>query len=318
MHNDQSASITAQSPLQTEDDTLRRFLLEQTQVRGEWVHLDQSWQELNACADYPDYVQQVFGEAVAATCLLSATLKFDGQLMLQINGQVNNEGAASLLLVQVTSSGKFRGLVRWQDEQQHAVEQAQSLSELFGKNAHMVITIDPRDKSERYQGVTALSGDCLADALDDYFLQSEQLKTRVYLTASKTSVAGLLLQRLPGHAEDEDGWQRAQQLAKTIQADELLQLSSETLLHRLFHEEQVRLFEPQTLQYACSCSLQKVTDMVRALGEEEALAILEEQKKVGVTCEFCNKHYALDAVDVHQLFLSNEQLSDDNQQATVH
>lgn len=310
--------------MQTDKDSLRRFLLAQTQVRGEWVHLDQSWQQLNACADYPAYVQQVFGEAVAAACLLSATLKFEGKLVLQINGQTTGRkgnGAAHLLLVQVTSAGTFRGLVRWQEEKQAAVEQANSLASLFGEKAHLVITIDPTDQSERYQGVTALTGDCLADALDDYFMQSEQLKTRVYLSANATTAAGLLLQRLPEEAEDVDGWQRVQQLAKTIQAEELLALSSETLLYRLFHEEQVRVFEPKALRYKCTCSLQKVTDMVRSLGKEEAFAILAEHGEISVTCEFCNTHYVLDNVDVHQLFLSHEQLkqlNDTNQQTTVH
>ncbi|MGV6809838.1 MAG: Hsp33 family molecular chaperone HslO [bacterium] len=307
--------------MQTDKDSLRRFLLAQTQVRGEWVHLDQSWQQLNARVNYPAYVQQVFGEAVAAACLLSATLKFEGKLVLQINGQTGGQqgdGAAYLLLIQVTSAGTFRGLVRWQEEKQTAVEQAHSLTSLFGEKAHLVITIDPTDQSERYQGVTALTGDCLADALDDYFVQSEQLKTRVYLSANATSAAGLLLQRLPGEADDEDGWQRVQQLANTVQSTELLTLSNETLLHRLFHEEQVRLFEPKPFAYQCTCSLQKVMDMVRSLGQAEAEAMLAEQGNISVTCEFCNTPYVLDAIDVHQLFLPHEPLNQAQQQPTVH
>ncbi|HHC74903.1 MAG TPA: Hsp33 family molecular chaperone HslO, partial [Thiothrix sp.] len=268
-----------------------------------------------------NYVQQVFGEAVAAACLLSATLKFKGKLVLQINGQASgkqSDGAAYLLLIQVTSAGTLRGLVRWQKEKQTALEQAKSLTSLFGEKAQLVITIDPTDQSERYQGVTALTGDCLADALDDYFIRSEQLKTRVYLSANATSAAGLLLQRLPNEADDEDGWQRVQQLANTVQGAELLELSNETLLHRLFHEEQVRLFEPKPFTYQCTCSLQKVTDMVRSLGQAEAEAMLAEQDNISVTCEFCNTHYALDKIDVHQLFLPHEPLNHANQQTTVH
>jgi molecular chaperone Hsp33 len=281
-------------------DSLQRFMLDKTQVRGEWVHLDTTWQHLLDCANYPESIRNVLGEALASVSLLAATIKFQGSLMMQING----EGPAHLLLVQATSEGTVRGLARWKDEQQQAVEAATNLQEMFG-NGHIVITIDPSDQSERYQGVVGLQGETLSDSLKDYFEQSEQLKTRLWLAADDKSAAGLLLQRMPGETEDEDGWGRAVMLADTLQRKELLDLDNETLLTRLFHEEEVHLFDPETVAFKCSCSLEKVSGMIASLGEAEANSIIDEQGSIDVTCEFCNSHYSLDSVDVRQLFVDD-------------
>lgn len=285
-------------PSEPQADELIRFILENTQVRGEWVHLDHTWQTLLDCANYPDSVKQVLGEALAAICLLSATIKYQGSLMLQING----EGPLHLLLVQATSEGTVRGLARWQEDKTEAVTQAHNLETLFSKG-HIVITIEPRDQSEqRYQGVVALEGERLTDSLTAYFEQSEQLKTRLWLAADDKAAAGMLLQRLPGEAEDEDGWQRSLRLAETMQDNELLTLGYDTLLHRLFHQESIRLFDTHPMQFKCTCSQGRVNDMVHSLGKDEASAIVEEKGSIDVTCEFCNTQYSLDAVDVHQLF----------------
>jgi molecular chaperone Hsp33 len=281
-------------------DRLQRFLLDNTKVRGEWVHLDETWQRLLDCANYPESIRNILGEALASVSLLAATIKFQGSLMMQING----EGPAHLLLVQATSEGTVRGLARWKDEHQQAVEAATNIQEMFG-NGHIVITIDPTDKSERYQGVVGLQGESLADSLKDYFEQSEQLKTRLWLAADGKSAAGLLLQRLPGEVEDEDGWGRATTLADTLQRKELLELDNETLLTRLFHEEDVHLFDAESVAFKCSCSLEKVNSMVQSLGEAEANSIIDEQGGIDVTCEFCNTNYSLDAVDVSQLFVDD-------------
>lgn len=296
-------------------DTLHRFLIESANVRGEWVHLDDTWQSLLDCADYPTPIKQVLGEALAATLLLSATLKYQGSMSLQINGT----GAVNLLLIQATSDGTVRGLARWNRE-----PEGDDLVALFA-DANLVITVEPNDGKERYQGIVALQTESLAASLMEYFQQSEQLATRLWLAAGEHSVAGLLLQRLPNRqVQDEDnnqeGWQRSIQLTNTVTTDELLTLEAQTLLHRLFHEEDVRLFEPTTQRFECSCSRDKVEAMVLSLGEQEADILLQQQGKIAINCEFCNRHYRLDAVDVQHLFsdavISTTSITESDQ--TVH
>lgn len=286
-------------------DNLHRFLIDNTNVRGEWVHLDETWQQLLACADYPAWVKKILGEALAATMLLSATLKYNGTLSLQVAGT----GAINLLLIQATSEGTVRGLARYKQE-----PASEKLQDLFG-DGHLVITIEPNDMGERYQGVVSLASDTLSEALANYFEQSEQLPTRLWLASGDNSVAGLLLQKLPNaEHEDEDGWNRCVQLADTVTDGELLSLDIETLLHRLFHEEDLRIFEGDTIKFQCSCSQDKIEAMVHSLGQEEAEKILGEQQEIAVDCEFCNRHYQLDAIDVKRIFTENAVNSD----TTVH
>jgi len=277
---------------QPEHDTLHRFIIEHTHVRGEWVHLDATWQAILERGPYPPGVRQVLGEALAAVALLSATIKFDGSLILQITG----DGPISMLVMQADGRRALRGLAHWEGEVPEEDLQAQ-----FG-NGRMVITIDPGEGKERYQGVVALEGRHLSDALDHYFARSEQLSTRLWLAVSEESVAGLLLQRLPGEDEDADAWDRTVALADTVSEEELLSLPVEELLHRLFHEEDVRLFEREPMCFRCSCSEQRVRDMIRNLGSEEAQQILAEEGGIHVTCEFCNAQYHFDSVDIDALF----------------
>ncbi len=277
-------------------DSLHRFLIENTNVRGEWVHLDDTWQQLLACADYPAVVKKVLGEALAATMLLSATLKYNGTLSLQINGNA----AISLLLIQATSAGTVRGLARYKAE-----PKSDSLQDCFGEG-NLVITIEPNDGGERYQGVVGLQKASLADAIADYFEQSEQLKTRLWLAADDASSAGLLLQRLPNaNSEDDDGWNRTEQLAETVTAEELLSIDAQTLLYRLFNEENVRLFDAEPLQFQCGCSQAKIEAMIQSLGQKEAEGIIAEQEEIAIDCEFCNRHYQLDSIDVKRIFTEN-------------
>ncbi len=275
-----------------EHDSLHRFLIEHTHVRGEWVHLDATWQALLERGPYPPGVREVLGEALAAVALLSATIKFDGSLILQITG----DGPISMLVMQADGRRALRGLAHWTGEVPEHDLQAQ-----FGEG-RMVITIDPGEGKERYQGVVALEGARLSDALDAYFARSEQLPTRLWLAVDDRAVAGLLLQRLPGEDEDRDAWDRTVALADTVREEELLSLPVESLLHRLFHEEEVRLLEREPLCFRCSCSEARVKEMLRGLGSEEAHRILAEEGGVHVTCEFCNAQYHFDAVDLDALF----------------
>ncbi len=278
-------------------DTLHRFLFEHTNVRGELVHLDASWQAALERKDYPAPVQELLGQAFAAAALLSATIKFNGSMTLQVQG----DGPVTLLVVQATAQRNIRGLAHWEGHVAHG-----SLAELIGRG-RLAITIDPGDMGERYQGIVDLQQDSLAQCLEDYFRQSEQLATRLWLAADGVSAGGMLLQELPRETEDDDAWARDVHLGETIRHDELLQLPAREILHRLYHEEDVRLFEGEPVSFRCSCSRERIETMLRGLGHGEVQSVIEEQGAVRVDCEFCNQHYEFDSVDVESLFAASDQ-----------
>lgn len=296
-------------------DTLRRFLFENLAVRGELVHLDATWQAVLERHDYPLPVQNVLGQLMSAVSLLIATLKFNGQLIAQIKG----DGPVSLLVVEGTSDKTLRATASLKEGVDDFSDE--TLQGLFG-DARLVITLEPK-QGERYQGIVTLTGENLAGALTDYLLRSEQLDTDLWLAADSKQAAGLLIQKLPetektklksdsniltfesaGESIDIDGWNRIQQLSSTIKDEELLELSAEEIIHRLYHEEDVRMFEPELISFRCSCSRERVANMLRSLGAEEVQNIIKEQSKIEVACEFCNHNYSFDAVDAEQLFAS--------------
>lgn len=273
-------------------DSLHRFMFEDTSVRGELVRLDATWRAVLERHDYPPVVRELLGEAMAAAALLGASLKFQGSLILQITG----EGPVTMLVVQVSEQRTLRGMAEWDDE----VEPA-PLRELFG-NGRLAITIDPGQGSERYQGIVELGDEGLSEALEGYFHRSEQLATRVWLAADTHHAAGLLLQQLPGSTTDEDAWNRVTHLGATVTDEELTGLPAREILRRLYHEETIRLFEPEPVSFRCSCSRERIAETLRGLGYEEVQSIVEEQGRVSVDCSFCNQHYEFDPVDVAQLF----------------
>lgn len=279
----------------TDNDRLFRFIIENTNVRGEMVHLDASWQAVLQRSHYPETVRNILGEALAACALLSATLKFEGSLIMQIRG----DGPLHLLVAQATSENTIRGIARWHDEVPE-----KDLKAIFG-HAQLVITIEPpknKPGGEPYQGIIALEGDKLCHAIENYFRQSEQLNTRLWLMADGKTCGGFLLQELPGATTDTDAWPRATQLADTLTANEILHLPATDVLHRLFHEEDVRLFDAEPVSFRCSCSRERIDTILVSMGTEESHKILQEQGVISVDCEFCNAHYEYDAVDVEALF----------------
>lgn len=273
-------------------DVARRFMLENADTRGEWVHLDETWQEMLKRADYPASVRNVLGEALAASVLLSATIKHKGSMILQIRG----DGPVHLLVVQATPEGHVRGLAKWSKEPQET-----TLSAIFGK-ANIVITLEGENDNERYQGIIALEGDTLSNALEQYFMQSEQLPTRLWLHSNANTSAGILLQRLPASEQSDEDWERVGMLLDTLTAEELAGVEPEELIFRLFHEETPRLFDARDLRFECSCSQEKIENTVKGLGETEARAIIVEQGNIKVNCQFCNRQYVLDDIDVSRLF----------------
>ncbi len=278
-------------------DYLQRFIFDNAPVRGEWVHLSKTWQNVLALREYPKAIKCLLGEMMAAAALLTATVKIKGRLVLQLK----SSGPVTLMMVECTSNNTLRAFAQWDGD----VEDDATLMEITGEGA-LAITIDVEGSKQAYQGVVGLQGESISEVLETYFKQSEQLETRIWLAADSQSAAGLFLQQLPGeshHKEaDEESWSRLNQLASTVKNKELLELDAGTLLHRLFHEEECRLLSSTELSFSCNCSRERVADTIGLLGKDDAANLLQEQGHIEVACEFCNEHYHFDQVDVAQLF----------------
>ncbi len=281
----------------SDNDLLHRFIFDNTDIRGEIVTLGDSISEMTANQTYPAGVQQLLGEFMAATALLSSTLKFDGILTLQARG----DGPIPLLVAEANHNRQLRGIVKLQDTD---VPDASDLPALIGQGV-LAITIDP-DQGNRYQGIVPLEGPSLADCLEGYFEQSEQLPTRLWLASDGTKASGLLLQKLPQQETSEEtnqaAWVNRVQLANTITAEELLNLDHEHMLTRLFHEEGVRLYEPLQLAFGCSCSKERSSKALRHLGKEDAEQLAREEGIINVECEFCGFQYTYDMNDIQAIF----------------
>lgn len=279
-------------------DSLQRFIFDKAPIRGELVHLDESWRSVIDRHNYPDSLRNFMGELTAAAVLLAATLKLKGSLILQIMGK----GAIKLLVVECSGEMKLRATAKWFGDLAQG-----SFSELVGEG-QFVITLDPKDGGQTYQGIVELNGASVAEILQNYMSRSEQLETHLCLAADAHHAAGMLLQKLPENDDqaedyDPDTWQRAVILADTLKAEELLTLSSKTLIDRLYHEDDIRLFDAQQVVFACSCSRDNVARMLKMLGKEEVDSILSERDNIEVYCEFCNQRYEFDRVDAEIMFV---------------
>ncbi len=288
-------------------DRIQRFLFEDEPIRGQLVSLDDSWQTILDRSDATGYAREILGHALAAVSLLASTLKFDGNITLQIRGQ----GALHMLVAQATSERTLRGIIR----QSHEIEdETASLADIFQTNK-IVITIDS-GKGKPHQGIVPLSGHTLSEALGAYFEQSEQLQTHLWLAANDNNASGLLIQKLPGEPHDPDAWDRVLKLSETVTDNELYSLASEELVYRLFHEESVRVFKQHPIAFECSCSRERTAGMLKSLGKAELKDILKTEGSIGITCEVCNEHYSFDAIDVESLF--NEKYSETASSETRH
>jgi len=284
-----------------DDDTLTRFLLRDAGVRGVHARLDATWQQIRARAaageqEMPLAALELLGEAAVAAALFTGHTKLDGRLSVQLRG----DGGLRTLFAECTSAGTLRGIVQ--------VEEGQPVSRdlrALGADAVLAITIENTAAEGRepirYQGLVALESDSLAGAFEDYFRQSEQLPTRLLLACDARRAVGLMLQKLPGDEGDEDGLNRARLLFETLGADELLATPTDTLLHRLFHQEHVAVLGRHPLRFGCSCSQERVTAMLQSLGEEEAMAAAESGV-AEIRCEFCGQLYHFDADRIADLF----------------
>jgi molecular chaperone Hsp33 len=290
-------------PTDSGGDRVRRFIFENRPVRGHWARLGHAWRELRAHSAYPPEVTGLLGEAVIASVLLAATLKFRGTLTFQLEGN----GAVKLLVAQCTHDFRVRAVARF--EQGVRTGRGGGLfRHLVGTDGRITVTVEAEERSMRYQGVVPLSGASLAESLEAYFASSEQLPTRVLLAADSAGGAGILVQKLPGSGSEGDfeevaaAWEDAQRGIERLSPAQLLQCSVEELLGQGFAEQDVRLFRGSTVRFECRCSQGRVAGLLRALGAEEVRGVLEEQGAVTVTCEFCHRPYRFDPGDIEALF----------------
>ena len=289
-------------------DTLQKFMFDNTPVRGELVEMSDTWREILSRRDYPRAVRSLLGEMLAAAALLSANLKFNGALVMQIHG----DGPVSLLVVECDAELRMRATAKLSDDA--VVPDDATLTELVNRNGggRFAITLDPKDKlpgQQAYQGIVPLDGSSVAVVIENYMIRSEQLDTRMWLAADDQVARGLLLQKLPGqggfHAPSEDtleAWDRTVMLASTLRPDELLSTDIQTVMRRLFWEETIRVFGPLHPGFHCSCNRERVGNMLKMLGEEEIESAIAELGHLGIDCDFCGQHYDFDKVDCAQLF----------------
>jgi len=284
-----------------EQDLVRRFVLERHPIRGHAVRLSSAWQSLREHQDYPPVVQQLLGEAVGAVLLLAATLKFDGTLTLQLQGK----GLVNLLVAQCTHDFRVRGMAR------HDPIGGEAGFRSLAGEGQIVVTVEATDRASSYQGVVPITGNSLAESLEAYFEQSEQLPTRVLLASSAGVVAGMLVQRIPGaggtqvqldEAALESAWQKADDAMSGLAHGQLLEDDVEQRLVDMFGVDEVRVFSGHDVKFECRCSRERVANVLRSLGVEEVRSVIEEQGTCTVTCEFCQKPYKFDAIDVEHLF----------------
>ena len=281
-------------------DGTRRFLFEDADIRGEIVHLDSAYREIIAIHQYPLAVSRLLGEFLAAAVLLSTNLKFEGTLILQ----VRSEGEIPLLMVECDHRLRVRGIARG------ASQATSDSNDQLLKDGQLAITIDPTH-GQRYQGIVPLEQGSLSNSLDGYFKRSEQLNTRVWLTADGHQAAGLLLQQLPALITTDDDqraqqWEHVYSLASTVTDCELRQVESEQLLYQLYHEDRVRLFEPSDVSFNCSCSRERTHKALLTLNPADIEELLEELGSITMDCEFCNQHYQYSRSDLANILGDDE------------
>jgi molecular chaperone Hsp33 len=307
-------------------DTLQKFMFENASLRGEFVEISDTWRQVQARSDYPQAIRTMLGQMLAAAALLAANLKFDGVIVMQIHG----DGPVRLMVVECDSALRLRATAKFSAEAlEDAAADGDALSPLAALvNRHgkgrFVITLDPNDRmpgQQAYQGIVPLDGDSIATVIENYMLRSEQLDTKLWLAADENVSRGLLLQKMPGDGgihldpddplhkslyqrqlNDADTWNRAVMLASTLKPQEMLDTDIGTLMQRLFWEESVRIFTPRHPRFHCTCTREKVGNMLKMLGREEIDSALDELDKLGVNCDFCGLHYDFDRVDCAQLF----------------
>lgn len=284
-------------------DKTQRFLFDHTNIRGEITTLDAAYKEVLSKHNYPDKVAVLLGEFMAAAAMLSDTIKFDGTLSLQVRGG----GQVRTLMAECRDHRAVRAIAQYNDD-------FDASGAILGQG-QMAITIEPKD-GHRYQGIVTIDdGDLtLSRVLEEYFQKSEQIRTRIWLFANKERAAGFMLQAMPISAsessldtanQDTDAWDRFAHLAETITEGEILTLPAEDMLHRLFHEEKLRLYPSHDLEFECTCSQERTGNAIFMLGHQDAQSLVREQGHIMIDCQFCHQRYAFGPDDVEALFTTD-------------
>lgn len=276
-------------------DFCRPFLFEQLDIRGAFVHLQDSWREMRADRGYPACVSQLLGEMAAVTVLIAANLKQPGRMTFQLRGQ----GPVNLLVLDCDQDLRLRGMARADANIQPA-----PVPDLLG-HGQLALILDVAGLEAPYQSLVPLDGDNLAAIFEHFLARSEQQPARLFLAANEKAAAGLFLQKLPGADQrDPDGWNRLQALAETVRPEELLELGSVALLTRLFGEEDIRVYDPRPVHYHCPEDWDKIHRALLGLGQAECRAILAEHGEIALTDDICNRQYRLDEAAVNALFVN--------------
>jgi molecular chaperone Hsp33 len=277
-----------------EFDTLQRFMFEHASIRGEIAHLDITYKTILNQRPYPPVVKRLLGEALVSCLLLTGSIKFEGDVTLQFQG----DNYLPLLIVQCDHQLQVRGFAKYQ---QHAEETDYTNAFLNGR---MALTINQNNQTQTYQSVVPIESLSMAENLMQYFAQSEQIASRVWLAVNDNMAAGMLLQLMPDQntQQREQFWEYAVHIGQTITEHELLTLNNPTILHRLYHETELRLYPARSVNFQCRCTEEKMKQALKVLGEAEVKALLQEKGTVDVTCDFCNRCYGFDAIDVTLLF----------------
>ncbi len=278
-------------------DSLQRFLFESSPIRGGLIKLNLSWQTVLQRQAYPPSLRELLGQMLAASSLLCASLKFKGTLTLQIQGN----GPLKLAVAEATHDRTFRGIVKWEGDL--ADDPADLLADTY-----MMMTLAP-ESGRPYQGIVDVQDGNFVHGLEEYMQRSQQIPTRMWLTANDQTAAGLMLQRTPTRKTDdpetvEDDWRRLGMLSDTLSKEELTQLPFTEILHRLYSEETVRLYDREPISFRCSCNRDRVANTLRMLGYDDIQDLLEERNQVDVRCEYCNHQYVFDRIDVEQAFVA--------------
>jgi molecular chaperone Hsp33 len=276
-------------------DQLHRYLFEQFAVRGELVTVSETWKQILENHNYPLPVKNLLGELLVATSLLTATLKFAGDITVQLQG----DGPMTLAVINGNNQQQMRGVARVQGD----VPENADLKTLVG-NGYLVITISP-EEGERYQGVVGLEGDTLAACLEDYFMRSEQLPTRLFIRTGEVdgqpAAGGMLLQVLPAQDAQTNDFEHLATLTETVKAEELFNLSATDVLWRLYHEEEVTVYDPQAVEFKCTCSRERCAGALKTLPDEEIDSIMAEDGEIDMNCDYCGTHYVFNSMDIAEI-----------------
>ena len=275
-------------------DTLQRFIFEHVSIRGEIVHIEKTYQTIMNQRDYPSMVKNLLGEALVSCLLLASSIKFEGSLNLQFQG----DDRLPLLLVQCDHELNIRAFAQYKKDLE-IIDYATAF--LQGK---MVLTINQHNQTLAHQSIVPIQSTSMSDNLMMYFAQSEQVPTKVWLAVNEVMAAGMLLQLMPGQGshQREHFWEYAVQLGQTVSTDELLHLDNQTLLYRLYNETEIRLFESRSTRFQCRCTSEKMNQIIKIIGEDEANELIKEQGEIAINCDFCNQKYTFDSIDITFMF----------------